>query len=593
MSTETQNTPAPTKTEATPTGEAKPFRSAALYVGDLHPEVTEAALFEIFNAVAPVASVRVCRHAITRQSLGYGYLNFHSVRDAERVLDTMNFSLIRGRMARLMWSQRDPSLRKSSVGNIFVKNLDPEIDSKDLYDTFSIFGNIISCKVVSDQQTGKSKGFGFVHFETAESAAEAIAKVNGNVISGRVVYVSNFQKRDNRAKNQEFTNLYVKNIPKSMSQEDLEKLAAPFGEVASCVLAKNDQGESKGFGYLDFKEHESAKKCIEGLHGKEFDHEVTPAEAKKLKKDDAEEKKEDENTKEEENQQEGDGKKTIIIKRKLFVARFIKRRERERIIEKEKAAAAQERIKEFVGRNLYVRNLSSTVTEDKLRTLFSEHGTVKSCKVMLGKDGNPRGFGFVCFSTREEANKALQSLNNIMFDGKPLYVALWQPKQDRQSFLQRQHMARGGRMGGPRGMMMPGMMPQMFARPPMFRGAPMGAPRPGFYNPMMMMARGPRPPMQNMPPQQQQQQQAPQQQGPPVLSAAALASASPEVRKNLIGERLYPLVASSEPALAGKVTGMLLDGMEVAELLHLIESPEMLQLKIREAIEVLESASEE
>ena len=120
----------------------------------------------------------------------------------------------------------------------------------------------------------------------------------------------------------------------------------------------------------------------------------------------------------------------------------------------------------------------------------------------------------------------------------------------------------------------------------------MGAPRPGFYNPMMMMARGPRPPMQNMPPQQQQQ--APQQQqGPPVLSAAALASASPEVRKNLIGERLYPLVASSEPALAGKVTGMLLDGMEVAELLHLIESPEMLQLKIREAIEVLESASEE
>ena len=534
--------------------------------------------------------------AITRQSLGYGYLNFHSVRDAERVLDTMNFSLIRGRMARLMWSQRDPSLRKSSVGNIFVKNLDPEIDSKDLYDTFSIFGNIISCKVVSDSQSGKSKGFGFVHFETAESAAEAIAKVNGNVISGRVVYVSNFVKRDNRAKLQEYTNLYVKNIPKTMSQDDLEKLAAPFGEVASCVLAKNEQGESKGFGYLDFKEHEAAKKCIEGLHGKEFEHEVTIDEAKKIKKEESsseEKKEEDEENKKEENTT-GDEKKTVIVKKQLFVQRFIKRRERERIIEKEKQEAKQERIKDFVGRNLYVRNLSSSVSEEKLRTEFAAHGTVKSCKIMVDSEGNSRGFGFVCFSTREEANKALQSLNNVMFENKPLYVALWQPREDRQTFLQRQHMVQRRQMG-PRGGMMglnPMMLPQMYARPPMFNRGQMMPPRPGFYNPMMMPRGAPRPPMQHMP-QQQQQQPPQQQQVPPVLSAAALASASPEVRKNLIGERLYPLIAQNEPALAGKVTGMLLDGMEVAELLHLIESPEMLQLKIREAIEVLESASEE
>ena len=148
-------------------------------------------------------------------------------------------------------------------------------------------------------------------------------------------------------------------------------------------------------------------------------------------------------------------------------------------------------------------------------------------------------------------------------------------------------------MGGPRGMMMPGMMPQMFARPPMFRGAPMGAPRPGFYNPMMMMARGPRPPMQNMPPQQQQQQQAPQQQGPPVLRqlhSRLLLRRFERISSVSVFTLLWPAPSS---ALAGKVTGMLLDGMEVAELLHLIESPEMLQLKIREAIEVLESASEE
>merc|ERR1712076_143041 len=72
------------------------------------------------------------------------------------------------------------------------------------------------------------------------------------------------------------------------------------------------------------------------------------------------------------------------------------------------------------------------------------------------------------------------------------------------------------------------------------------------------------------------------------LTASALASASPEMQKNMIGERLYPLIHQSQPDLAGKITGMLLE-MDNSELLHLLESPEALNAKITEALQVLEA----
>lgn len=560
-------------------------------------------------------------------------MNFHNIADAERALDTMNYTTIKSVPCRIMWSQRDPSLRKSGVGNIFVKNLDTSIDNKALYDTFSLFGNILSCKVVNHPD-GSSKGYGYVHYETAEAANEAIDKINGMLIAGQEVFVGHFQKRNDRPDEASWTNCFVKNIPKQWTDEMLHKEFQPFGPIASCIIMKDaaktteEKASSRGFGFVDFEDCESAMAATQALNGRMYKGE--------------------------------DGTES-----ELFVGRAQKKGERERDLRQKFDQLKVERISKYQGVNLYVKNLDDKVTDDELREPFAQHGTITSSRVMKDENGTSRGFGFVCFASPEEATKAVTEMNGKILNGKPIYVALAQRKEVRRAQLEAQHAQRVQGMPGGRGM--PMGQPPMYGAAPMFYAQPNQMPpqaRQGFMYPQQMMPRGvPRgpmpyggrggapgyqmPPAYGMPMQQRpsrgRRQPGPGGRGgnnggrgnmsaqnrnfkytanarnhqppreavppqqpmpmngaaamphPPVmepLTSAALANASPEQQKNMIGERLYPLIHNEQPELAGKITGMLLE-MDNGELLHLLESPEALTLKINEAMQVLEAHSTE
>mmetsp|Transcript_102902 Transcript_102902/g.291490 ORF Transcript_102902/g.291490 Transcript_102902/m.291490 type:complete len:120 (-) Transcript_102902:277-636(-) len=117
----------------------------------------------------------------------------------------------------------------------------------------------------------------------------------------------------------------------------------------------------------------------------------------------------------------------------------------------------------------------------------------------------------------------------------------------------------------------------------------MGMMRPGMGMMPGMMPGGMRPGMmpQQMPRPAAAPSQAQQGAGAP-LSAAALAAAPPSVQKQMIGEKLFPMIAKYQPELAGKITGMMLE-MDNSELLILLESEQQMKGKVDEALRVLGS----
>ncbi|CAL8272012.1 unnamed protein product [Merluccius merluccius] len=593
------------------------YPMASLYVGDLHPDITEAMLYEKFSPAGPVLSIRVCRDMITRRSLGYAYVNFSQPADAERALDTMNFDVVKGKPIRIMWSQRDPSLRKSGVGNVFIKNLDKSIDNKALYDTFSAFGNILSCKVVCDENG--SKGYAFVHFETQDAADRAIEKMNGMLLNDRKVFVGRFKSRKEReaelgAKAKEFTNVYIKNFGDEMTDDQLKVLFDQYGKTLSVKVMTDSTGKSRGFGFVSYEKHEDADKAVEDMNGTEL-HGKT-----------------------------------------VFVGRAQKKMERQAELKRKFEMLKQERISRYQGVNLYIKNLDDTIDDEKLRKEFSPFGSITSAKVML-EEGRSKGFGFVCFSSPEEATKAVTEMNGRIVGSKPLYVALAQRKEERKAHLTNQYMQRiAGMRAMPANAIInqfqptsgyfmpavpqaqnrttyyaPNQMAQMRPNPRWqqqsgrgqggFQGMPGSLRQPGPRANMRHMSpnsnaprgggqpMGPRPSMgvaapramppykyaagvRNPNPQVVQpialQQPAVHVQGQEPLTASMLAAAPPQEQKQMLGERLFPLIQSMHASLAGKITGMLLE-IDNSELLHMLESHESLRSKVEEAVAVLQA----
>merc|ERR1712165_118986 len=439
--------------------------------------------------------------------------------------------------------------------NVYIKNFGDDLTDDKLKEMFNKFGKITSYKVVRDDKVnssgdgeleqvmaddaGKSKGFGFVSFDTPEEAQEACDELNGKDLEGKTMYCGRAQKKaerqaelkkkfdalkQERMQRYQGVNLYVKNLDDTVDDDRLRKEFAPFGTITSAKVM-NEDGRSKGFGFVCFSSPEEATKAVTEMNGR------------------------------------------IIVAKPLYVALAQRKEDR-------KAQLTAQYMQRVSGMRMQ----------------------------QMGQMGFPQQTGYFLPAPMPKPQRFFGQPQR--FFGQPQGMpgaadARWaqQPRMaaGQPGLLQQPVRGRGAPNKVPR-QMAPMMAPRpgMHAMPPAAAHAAAAAAaagmRPNFKytqgvrNVAAPMAAAPTPVMAQPP----QPQPAVFIQGQEPLTASMLAQAPPSEQKQMLGERLFPLIQTWHSELAGKITGMLLE-IDNSELVHMLEHQESLKAKVEEAVVVLQA----
>jgi len=256
-----------------------PDTCRSLYVGNIDHKVTEPLLYEIFGAVGNVENVKIIKDKATGASLGYGFVDYFVHGDAMKALNQLNGCEIYNAEIRVNWAFAGSGTREdtSSHHHVFVGDLSPEIDDRALQEAFSAFGSLSDARVMWDQNTGRSRGYGFVAFRSKEDADHSISDMNGVWLGTRAIRVNWANQKvapkvaskpspleyDNVLTQSSNTNstVYVGNLAPEVTDKDLRHLFSEFGYIEEIRI------QDKGYAFIRFLTHDNAANAIVNCHG--------------------------------------------------------------------------------------------------------------------------------------------------------------------------------------------------------------------------------------------------------------------------------------------------------------------------------------
>ncbi|XP_042213814.1 sex-lethal homolog isoform X4 [Homarus americanus] len=149
--------------------------------------------------------------------------------------------------------------------NLIINYLPQTLTDQEFYKIFVVVGPIKNCRIMKDLKTGYSFGFGFVEYQKPEDAAKAILQLNNLPVQHKRIKVSYARPPGEDIKE---TNLYIQNIPRSYTLDQLEELFAVYGQIVQKNLLKDKvTGLPRGVGFVRFDKKSQAEAAIVGMNG--------------------------------------------------------------------------------------------------------------------------------------------------------------------------------------------------------------------------------------------------------------------------------------------------------------------------------------
>ncbi|RKF73681.1 RNA-binding protein rsd1 [Golovinomyces cichoracearum] len=160
---------------------------------------------------------------------------------------------------------------------VFVQQLAARLRTKELIAFFEKVGPVKEAQIVKDRVSGRSKGVGYVEFKKEESVPAAIQLTGQKLLGIPIIAQLTEAEKNRQVRNPEtagstltqipFHRLYVGNIHFSITESDLQNVFEPFGELEFVQLQKEEQGRSRGYGFVQFRDPNQAREALEKMNG--------------------------------------------------------------------------------------------------------------------------------------------------------------------------------------------------------------------------------------------------------------------------------------------------------------------------------------